>query len=77
MSPLAPAGTQPFTILLNGARDSVPADTTVQDLLARLGLPKERVAVEIDGKIVRKSDYESSILTEGCRVEVVSFVGGG
>lgn len=64
-------------IVLNGVHDAVPAGSSVTDLLLRLGLPRDRVAVEVDGKIVRKADHETSILSDGCRVEVVSFVGGG
>jgi sulfur carrier protein len=82
MSPSAPSGTQPpsapsVTIVLNGVRDAVFEGCTVQELLARMGLARDRVAVEIDGEIVRKAVYETSLLHEGCRVEVVSFVGGG
>ena len=77
MSSSAPSGTQSVTIVLNGVSDSVPAGLTVQELLARIGLTRDRVAVEIDGEIVRKADYETSLLRPDCRVEVVSFVGGG
>ncbi len=64
-------------ITLNGAPDSVPEGSTVTDLLKRLGLPGERVAVEIDGEIVRKPEYATRRLAAGAKVEVVSFVGGG
>lgn len=64
-------------IVLNGAPETVPDGATVADLLARLGLSRERVAVELDGAIVRKADYATRPLGAGARVEVVSFVGGG
>ncbi|MEO6324265.1 MAG: sulfur carrier protein ThiS [Thermoanaerobaculia bacterium] len=77
MSPSVPTDQQGLAIVLNGAPDSVPGGTSVNDLLTRLGLTKDRIAVEIDGNIVRKADYETVLLHDGCRVEVVSFVGGG
>lgn len=65
------------TITLNGAERALPKELTVGELLAELGLARERVAVELDGRIVRKSEYDSVRVTAGARVEVVSFVGGG
>ncbi|MBQ1537644.1 MAG: sulfur carrier protein ThiS [Ruminococcus sp.] len=50
---------------------------TVAELLDELGYKRERVAVELDLDIVPKSEYDTTILAEGCSVEVVSFVGGG
>jgi thiamine biosynthesis protein ThiS len=65
------------TIVLNGAARELPSDVTVGELVAELGLPRERVAVELDGAIVRKADYDRVRVTPGAKVEVVSFVGGG
>jgi thiamine biosynthesis protein ThiS len=64
-------------IHLNGAPRTVPDGSTVLDLLSLLELPKERVAVEVDGEIVRKSAYAERVIEDGARVEVVGFVGGG
>lgn len=36
-----------------------------------------RVAVELNGQIVRKAQYAETVLKDGDVVEVVSFVGGG
>lgn len=65
------------TITLNGAARALEKDLTVGELLAELGLPRERVAVELDGRIVRKAEYDAARVTPGARVEIVSFVGGG
>ena len=37
----------------------------------------KRVAVERNGEIVPKAEYETTILQDGNTLEVVSFVGGG
>ena len=39
--------------------------------------PRMRIAVERNGEIVPKSRYEVTILTDGDKIEIVSFVGGG
>lgn len=36
-----------------------------------------RIAVELNGQIVRKAQYAETVLKDGDVVEVVSFVGGG
>lgn len=73
------SGTAPegVRIVLNGLDDSVAEGTTIAALLVRMGITRERVAVELDGKVIRKIDYETRSLSEGSRVEVVSFTGGG
>jgi thiamine biosynthesis protein ThiS len=65
------------TITLNGAVRPLEREVTIGELLAELGLARERVAVELDGRIVRKAEYDSVRVAPGARVEVVSFVGGG
>ena len=64
-------------LLVNGERRPVPDGTTVAQLLDVLGLPRERVAVEVNLDIVPRAEHASRRLSPGDRVEVVSFVGGG
>ena len=64
-------------IVVNGERRKVVADATVRSLLRELDLAESRVAVERNRAIVRKSDYEGTMLVEGDRIEIVTFVGGG
>ncbi|NOZ25568.1 MAG: sulfur carrier protein ThiS [Nitrospirae bacterium] len=64
-------------ILLNGEEYITKEAKSVGDLLRELGIDPVRVAVEVNLKIVSKSDYGGFMLNEGDTVEVVSFVGGG
>ncbi|GMT47198.1 MAG: thiamine biosynthesis protein ThiS [bacterium] len=64
-------------IQLNGEEYITGDIKTVDDLLKELNIHSERVAVEVNIKIISKSDYRSFILKDGDTVEVVSFVGGG
>ncbi len=50
---------------------------TVAEHLTESGYDIKRVAVEINGDILPKSQYESTLLQEYDCVEIVSFVGGG
>ena len=49
----------------------------VQKYLTDAGYDIKRVAVELNGEILQKSQYENTYLNEDDCVEVVSFVGGG
>lgn len=58
-------------------RPDAPAELTVSDLLGELGLRGRPVAVEVNKQLVFKRDHESTTLSDGDRVEVVTMVGGG
>jgi sulfur carrier protein len=64
-------------ITLNGENRSVEGGTTIRSLLRQLSVPEARVAVERNLSIVRKSEYDGTVLEEGDRLEIVTFVGGG
>ena len=46
-------------------------------LLENGGFRRDRIAVEINGEKIKKSDYDKTVLNDGDKIEVVSFVGGG
>jgi sulfur carrier protein len=64
-------------IQVNGDLRSVSDQATVADLLATFGLTPERVAIEVNERLVRRTDYAQTRLQPGDRVEIVTLVGGG
>ena len=64
-------------IYLNGEPWSVEQEATVMVLLSSLGRDPRTVAVEHNGSIIRRPDYDDCRLVAGDRVEVVHFVQGG
>lgn len=52
-------------------------EITITELLEKEGLAGVRVAVELNGQIIRKNNFENVIVKDMDKVEVVSFVGGG
>ncbi len=64
-------------IRLNGKEYELDRELSVKELLERLQIKPQTVAVEVNLNIVKKADYENYIIKEGDQVEVVSFVGGG
>jgi thiamine biosynthesis protein ThiS len=49
----------------------------IDRLLEWLAIDASRVAVELNGQIVRKREWPAAPVNEGARIEVVWFVGGG
>jgi sulfur carrier protein len=64
-------------IMLNGDSVETAAGATIETLLQQLGISRERVAVELNADIVPKADYEKQLLSDGDKIEIVHFVGGG
>jgi thiamine biosynthesis protein ThiS len=64
-------------LLINGRERETPVLDTVADLALWLELPAFGSAVELNGQVVRKAEYQASPLREGDRLEVVRLVGGG
>ena len=66
-----------MNIQLNGEQRQVPQGLTLAGLLEWLGLPLDRVAVERNLEIVKRSKWSATPVEEGDRLEVVHMVGGG
>lgn len=64
-------------ITLSGEEKNIPSGTSLLALTETLGLKKERIAAELNGEIIPKASYESTILSDGDSLEIVNFVGGG
>ena len=64
-------------IQLNGEARTLAAAATIADLLGIEGLAERRVAVEVNGAIVPRSQHATHVLGEGDKVEVVHALGGG
>lgn len=64
-------------IRLNGDDKETEDGTTLPALIESLSLAPERIAVELNGEVVRRAEWPGITLNEGDRVEVVHFVGGG
>lgn len=63
-------------IELNGTDTDIPPGTTIAGLVALRKLSPDKVAVEVNKRLVRSAQYDR-VLVEGDRVEIVTFVGGG
>ena len=49
----------------------------MSDLLMLLNIDAATVVAEIDGKIIERKDFTSTLLEQGSSIELIRFVGGG
>ena len=64
-------------IQLNGDPFEINRGSNLNELLNKLKIQKNKVAVEVNGEIVEKKKYLSLILNNEDKVEIVQFIGGG
>ena len=62
---------------LNGDPYEINIGTNLIELLNRLKIQSNKVAVEINGVIVEKNKYKKLLLNKNDKVEIVHFIGGG
>ena len=66
-----------FDIRANGEVRSVPPGTSVAGFLARHDLDPDLVVVEWNGRILRRQEFDGTMLEPDDELEIVHFVGGG
>lgn len=65
-------------LTINGRLLTLPETISkVTDLLSHLGLEQKVTVVEVNQEIIEKGKQAEQKLTDGDRVEIVHFVGGG
>jgi sulfur carrier protein len=64
-------------IRVNGETRDVHDGATVAELVELFQLTPERVAVEVNERLVRRATFRETRLAAGDRVEIVTLVGGG
>ena len=63
-------------IQVNGEQREVPDGTTVRALVEQFNMKPEKVAIELNRRLVKSDRYDTP-LNEGDQIEIVTFVGGG
>lgn len=66
-----------MVITINGEIREMLAGATVSDLLTCLQVPQGTIAVEVNREIVTRSRHAECVLSDGDKVEILTFVGGG
>jgi thiamine biosynthesis protein ThiS len=64
-------------LVINGEEKSFESTLSLASLIAQMGMKPDRVAVELNREIVPRGDWPQTNLSDGDRLEIVHFVGGG
>ncbi|MCL2375421.1 MAG: sulfur carrier protein ThiS [Firmicutes bacterium] len=64
-------------MILNGKKITVEKGISLAEFLLKQGYDLTRVAVERNGEIVPKKQFDMVMLEDSDKIEVVHFVGGG
>lgn len=64
-------------VTVNGENRELPNNSTVAHLVESLQLTGKRIAVELNGEIVPKSQHATTTISQGANLEIVVAVGGG
>ncbi|HVS21333.1 MAG TPA: sulfur carrier protein ThiS [Pyrinomonadaceae bacterium] len=64
-------------VQVNGETRELAHELRLSELVEQLSLAPQRVAIELNHKVVRRNEWPTTIVTDGDRIEIVHFVGGG
>lgn len=65
-------------LIINGEdHDDLPDGLTVAKLIAHLGLPERKIAIERNLEVIPKSTFGEVILDDHDKLEIIHFIGGG
>jgi sulfur carrier protein len=64
-------------VLINGETRQIENELNLRELLEKLELPTERIAIELNKDVIRKKDWETIKISDADKIEIIHFVGGG
>ncbi|MDP6636500.1 MAG: sulfur carrier protein ThiS [Phycisphaerae bacterium] len=67
-----------MNVTVNGEQTELSGAMTVSELLTDQDVKMpDMVSVELNGEILKRSEFDSSTLTDGDSIEFLYFMGGG
>lgn len=64
-------------ITLNGEKKEFKDGSSVAAVLSEIGIDPRKIAVERNLGLVKRTEYDQTVLVDGDEIEIVNFVGGG
>lgn len=66
-----------LNIILNGKKEVIDSNETLLNLIKKLNLKSQNIAIEVNEEIIPRSEYPNFVIEDKSRIEIISFVGGG
>ena len=64
-------------ITVNGKQMQVIPKFSLKSLITKLKIPLNKIAIELNKKIINKKRISKIYLKKGDKIEIVHFIGGG
>tara|TARA_B100000212_G_scaffold236718_1_gene180131 strand:+ start:255 stop:473 length:219 start_codon:yes stop_codon:yes gene_type:complete len=64
-------------ITVNGKQIQVISKFSLKSLITKLKMPLNKIAIELNKKIINKKRISKIYLQKGDKIEIVHFIGGG
>ena len=64
-------------IIVNGKQMQVIPKFSLKSLVVELKIPLNKIAIELNKKIIDKKNISNNQLKKGDKIEIVHFIGGG
>ena len=64
-------------IQLNGRKLELKKKNSILTLLKKYKIDSKKIAVELNGKIINRNQYNSVYIKNKDKIEIVHFIGGG
>ena len=64
-------------ITVNGKQMQIIPKFSLKSLIAKLNMPLNKIAIELNKKIIDKKRISKIKLKKGDKIEIVHFIGGG
>tara|TARA_Y100001978_G_scaffold1158_1_gene932 strand:+ start:96 stop:314 length:219 start_codon:yes stop_codon:yes gene_type:complete len=64
-------------ITVNGKQMQIIPKFSLKNLITKLKMPQDKIAIELNKKIVDKKRISKIKLNKGDKIEIVHFIGGG
>ncbi len=64
-------------VIINGEVQHFPDNTHILDMVHLLSLEGRRIAIEINGEVIPRSQYPARRLQDDDKIEIIRAVGGG
>tara|TARA_Y100000996_G_C22096644_1_gene468054 strand:+ start:247 stop:465 length:219 start_codon:yes stop_codon:yes gene_type:complete len=64
-------------IIINGKGQYIKSKSSIKDIVSQLKIPLNKVAIELNFKIVDKKRISKIFLNQKDKLEIVHFIGGG
>ena len=66
-----------INVYINGEKKLISISSNLSDVLKNFEIDANKIAIEINQKVIPKSLYKNTLIKNEDKIEIVQFIGGG